>query len=113
MQPPQLKSVSSMTPLTSAVGRTVCTAASITCARSTGWKSSLSFPEMMRETSSRSSKLRLHARVSLDHRQRVLDLLFVRMPAEKQLGPSQDCVQRRAQLVRDGGEKIVFQAIRS
>ena len=87
-----------------AAGRIVSTADVDDRARDRrGATSRRSLPEMMRDTSSRSSiELRLRARVALDDLERALERSCgERARVRSMLRPAEDRVQRRAQLVRD------------
>src|SRR5262249_19203702 len=46
------------------------------------------------------------------HLQRVARLLSVQPALDEHAGPAQDCSQRRAQFVRDGGQEFVFHPVR-
>ena len=68
---------------------------------------------MMRETSSRSSMscaLR-RARCARWSRARAPSSPRVELPAAQQLGPAEDRVERRAQLVREGGQELVLEPV--
>ena len=54
-------------------------------------------------------ELRLGARVALDRVEALLQVLGVARPGRQQLRPAEDGVERRAQLVRQGGQKLVLQ----
>ena len=103
---------SSAIPLASAAGRTVSRAASMMRRRSTGLKSSRSLPVMMRETSSRSSMSCACARAlrSMVSRARAA-AAGVELARAQQLRPAEDGVERRAQLVREGGQELVLDAV--
>ena len=85
----------------------------MTGTRSTGSRSSRSLPVTMRETSSRSSMSCACARgVALDDsRARAAPSLASSCRVPQHARPAEDGVERRAQLVRQGGEELVLGAV--
>ena len=97
----------------SAAGLSAETTVSNTAAIDTGWMSSRSLPEVMRLTSSRSSIRRACARAlrSIVAAALATSTAPALRPAE-QVGPAEDGVERRAQLVRQRGQELVLHAAR-
>ena len=96
-------------PLAAAAGVTVSIAASMNESGWSGCTSSRSLPELMRLMSSRSSMScawtrALRSMVSRPAR----SSSALRLGDAQHLGPAEDGVQRRAQLVRERGEEVVL-----
>ncbi len=98
--------------LASAAGRTLSRAASRTRGRSTASSSSRSLPVMMRETSRRSEMScaweRALRSIASSARRVVCSST---LPGAQHLGPAEHGVERRAQLVGEGGEELVLDAV--
>ncbi len=104
--------VATVRPFAADAGRTASTAAWITIGSSTLRMSSRQMPcDHARHVQQIFDELCLRTRIALDDFERVGVLLLVEIAASEQPHPPEDGVQRRAQLVRDGGDELVLAAI--
>jgi len=97
-------------PFASAAGRTVSRAASMNDASATGWTSRRTWPEVMRDMSSRSSMSRVCARALRSitcTARRSSSTSMGRLPIH--LRPAEDCAQGGAELVRKGRQELVLE----
>ena len=100
-------------PFALAAGVTVPIAAFTTVAMSTGRRSSWSLPVMIRDTSSSSSMICvLRGGVPDDGVHGAGRLVGRELAAVEQVGPADDGGQRRPQLVGQGRQELVLQAVR-